>query len=100
MKVAIFLGFCLILVSCRKSRPGPSSETTTQAAEETTTEAVTNDAGEADDDDVVSLVKSYIDSGTCNTVTFSETDCGDTASSYYKEVIYNNKRVIISNNVR
>ena len=60
MKVAIFLGFCLILVSCRKSRPGPSSETTTQAAEETTTEAVTTaNAGEADDDDVVSLVKSY-----------------------------------------
>ena len=45
-------------------------------------------------------MKGYIDSGTCNTVTFSETDCGDTASSYYREVIYNNKRVIISNNVR
>ena len=48
---------------------------------------------------MVARVKGYIDSGTCNTVTFSETDCGDTASSYYKEVIYNNKRVVISNNV-
>ena len=48
-------------------------------------------------------VKGYIDSGTCNTVTFSdysETECGDTATSYYREFIYNNKRVIISNNVR
>ena len=52
------------------------------------------------DDAVVTRVKGYIDSGTCNTITFSETDCGDTATSYYKEIIYNNKRVIISNNVR
>ena len=66
----------MILVSCRRSRPEPSSETTTQAAEETTTEAVTTDAGEADDDDVVSLVKSYIDSGTCGAVT-TGSSCGD-----------------------
>ena len=48
-------------------------------------------------------MKGYIDSGTCGTVTFatySDTECGDGATSYYKEFIYNNKRVIISNNVR
>jgi len=51
---------------------------------------------------VVTRVKAYIDAGTCNTVTFSEyseADCGDAATSYYKEVIYNNKRVVISNNI-
>ena len=49
-------------------------------------------------------MKGYIDSVTCNSVTFpseySDTECGDNAASYYKEFIYNNKRVIISNNVR
>ena len=52
------------------------------------------------DDAVITRVKGYIASGTCNTVTFSETDCGDSATSYYREFVYNNKRVIISNNVR
>ena len=97
MKVAIFLGFCLILVSCRRSRPEPSSETTTQAAEETTTEAVTTDAGEADDD-VVSLVKSYIDSGTCGAVT-TGSSCGDSAESYYREFEYNGRRVVVANGI-
>ena len=55
------------------------------------------------DDEVVTRVKGYIDAGTCNTVTFpteySDTLCGDNAVSYYKEFLYNDKRVIISNNV-
>jgi len=40
--------------------------------------------------------------GTCNSVSFSDfstTECGDSASSYYKEFTYNGKRVIISNNI-
>ena len=40
--------------------------------------------------------------GTCNAVSFgdySDTECGDSGTSYYKEFIYNNKRVQISNNV-
>jgi hypothetical protein len=47
-------------------------------------------------------VKSYIDANTCNAITYStysDTVCGDSAVSYYKEFIYNNKRVIVSNNV-
>ena len=52
---------------------------------------------------MVTRVKGYIDAGTCNTVTFpteySDTLCGDNAVSYYKEFLYNDKRVIISNNV-
>merc|ERR1719219_2012407 len=55
------------------------------------------------DDEVVTRVKGYIDAGTCNTVTFpteySDTLCGDNAVSYYKEFLYNDKRVIISNNI-
>ena len=47
-------------------------------------------------------MKGYIDAGTCNTVTFadfSSSECGDSASSYYKEFTYNGKRVVITNNV-
>merc|ERR1719184_465287 len=58
---------------------------------------------EGSDDEVVTRVKGYIDAGTCNTVTFpteySDTLCGDNAVSYYKEFLYNDKRVIISNNI-
>merc|ERR1719205_390635 len=91
MKVAIILGFCLVLVSCRGkgSRPGPSSDTTTQA--------VTTDAGEADDE-VVTLVKSYIDSGTCGSVT-TGSSCGDSAESYYREFEYNGRRVVVANGI-
>ena len=48
---------------------------------------------------MVSRVKGYIDAGTCGDVTFSTTECGDSASSYFREFTYNNKRVLISNNV-
>merc|ERR1712142_911047 len=51
------------------------------------------------DDEVVTRVKGYIDAGTCGAVTFSDysdSECGDNAVSYYKEFIYNNKRIIIS----
>jgi len=54
------------------------------------------------DDEVVTRVKSYIDANTCNAITFSDysdTVCGDNAVSYYKEFTYNNKRVIVSNNI-
>ena len=56
----------------------------------------------ASDDEIVTRVKGYIDSSTCGTVTYSdysETLCGDNAVSYYKEFIYNNKRVVVANNV-
>ena len=55
------------------------------------------------DDEVVTRVKGYIDSGTCSSVTFSDysaTECGDSATSYFKEFTYNNKRVLVTNNVR
>merc|ERR1712012_1367520 len=52
----------------------------------------------ADDDEVVTRVKGYIDAGTCDSVS-SSTTCGDDASSYYTSFTYNGKRVIISNQV-
>jgi len=58
--------------------------------------------GSGSDDEVVTRVKGYIDANTCNTITFSDysdTVCGDNAVSYYKEFTYNNKRVIVSNNI-
>jgi len=52
----------------------------------------------ADDDDVVTLVKSYIDAGTCNTVTTGSL-CGDNATSYYAEFEYDGQRVVIINGI-
>ena len=49
---------------------------------------------------MVTRVKGYIDAGTCDSVTFSTTECGDSATSYFREFTYNNKRVLISNNVK
>ena len=64
-----------------------------------TTEAVTTtEADSDDDDDVVTLVKSYIDSGTCDTVV-TGTSCGDSAESYYAEFEYNGRRVVVANGI-
>jgi len=68
-----------------------SADSTSEEYTETTTTA------EADDE-VVTRVKGYIDAGTCDSVS-SSTSCGDDASSYYKEITYNGKRVLISNQV-
>jgi len=50
------------------------------------------------DDEVVTRVKGYIDAGTCGSIS-SSSSCGDSATSYYKEITYNGKRVVISNQV-
>jgi len=52
----------------------------------------------AADDEVVTRVKGYIDAGTCGSVS-ANSNCGDSATSYYKEITYNSKRVIISSQV-
>merc|ERR1712215_358240 len=63
--------------------------------------SVTTEIPGGSDDEVTARVKGYIDTNTCNVVTYSseysETDCGDNGQSYYKEFIYNNKRVVVSN---
>merc|ERR1712060_169217 len=49
-------------------------------------------------DEIVVRVQGYIDAGTCGTV-FSSYSCDNSATSYYNEIIYGGKRVIISNQV-
>jgi len=66
------------------------SATTTAAAADTTTASA--------DDEVVTRVKGYIDAGTCGAVS-ANTNCGSSAGSYYKEITYQGKRVIISSQV-
>merc|ERR1719284_1913786 len=65
-----------------------------------TTEGTTTEGGE---DDIEATVKSLIDTGACDGVTYATDattdDCGDAATSYYKEFLYNGKRVIVSNNI-
>ena len=72
-------------LSIFRGRPS-SQETTSEAGVDTTTEADTTVEAE-EEDDVVSLVKSYIDSGTCGSVT-TGSSCGDSAESYYREFEY------------
>merc|ERR1719244_243318 len=65
-------------------------------ARRTSTSSTTDD--DDDDDAYVTLVKSYIDDGTC-TETSKTTICGDDASSYYNEFTYNGNRVVIVNGI-
>ena len=51
-----------------------------------------------EDDEVMSLVKSYIDAGTCGAVS-TGSSCGDSAVSYYAEFEYNGQRVVINNGI-
>merc|ERR1712109_1200 len=50
------------------------------------------------DDEVVTRVKSYIDSGTCARVS-SSSSCGDSAESYFQEFVYKGRRIVVSNQV-
>merc|ERR1711910_177712 len=50
------------------------------------------------DDEVVTRVKSYIDSGTCARVS-SSSSCGDSAESYFREFVYKGRRIVVSNQV-
>merc|ERR1712112_319346 len=79
--LAIMLN-CAMLVQLRRTK--------------TTTEATT--AAASVDDDVVTLVKSYIDAGTCEEVSTGDS-CGDSAESYYAEFEYNGQRVVINNGI-
>ena len=69
----------------RKGRPSTSVES------DTTTTDTSEDA-------YISLVKAYIDAGTCGEVSKGSL-CGDEATSYYKEFEYLGERVIITNSI-
>merc|ERR1719450_1283637 len=96
MKAALaFALYCTIFVSARRRAP-PSSQETTAATEATTTAAAAVET--SSDDEVQTLVKAYIDAGTCGEVTTGDS-CGDSAESYYSEFEYNGRRVVIANGI-
>merc|ERR1711982_155203 len=96
MKAALaFAFYCIFLVSARRRAPPSSQETATEAA----TEAATTAAVDSSSDDAVqTLVKAYIDAGTCGQITTGDS-CGDSAESYYSEFEYNGRRVVIANGI-
>ena len=68
-------------------------------ATEAATEAATTAAVDSSSDDAVqTLVKAYIDAGTCGQITTGDS-CGDSAESYYSEFEYNGRRVVIANGI-
>merc|ERR1712227_292799 len=95
MKAALaFAFYCIFLVSARRAPPS-SQDTATEAA----TEAATTAAVDSSSDDAVqTLVKAYIDAGTCGQITTGDS-CGDSAESYYSEFEYNGRRVVIANGI-
>ena len=69
----------------KKGRPSTSVESDTATSDPS-------------DDAYMSLVKAYIDAGTCGEVSTGSL-CGDEATSYYKEFEYLGERVIITNSI-
>merc|ERR1719150_1878525 len=88
----VFILIILVTTSGATARRG--RRTTITATTTTVSTATTSVA----DDEIVTRVKGYIDAGTCNSIS-SSSSCGDSATSYYKEITYNGKRVVISNQV-
>jgi len=94
----------LVTFKSNKKKEGPGAECTMECIKSgvVTTAAPTPPPTTGVDDEVTTRVKGFIDAGTCNAVSFgdySDTECGDSGTSYYKEFIYNNKRVQVSNNI-
>merc|ERR1719268_503510 len=79
----------VVRLEARGGRPGPvsSSSATTEAASTATT-----DTNTSEDDSYVTLVKGYIDAGTCDSASANSV-CGDDATSYYKEFEYNGQEL-------
>ena len=91
--ILLFLGLATAAFARRGNRPSPQE--TTAAPESVVTTA--GDTTE-EDDEYVSLVKSYIDAGTCGEITTGSL-CGDEASSYFTEFEYLGNRVVITNSI-
>ena len=53
---------------------------------------------DTEDDAYMSLVKAYIEAGTCDEVSTGSL-CGEEATSYYKEFEYLGQKVIITNSI-
>ena len=108
MAAHYILVLCLVTFSNGAVKRGPSgtttttrtttSTTTTKTTTTTTTTTYTTTTVAETEDAIATLVKSYIDAGTCDSVS-STSSCGDEAESYYTEFEYNGYRVIVSSQV-
>merc|ERR1719268_523485 len=83
----------VVRLEARGGRPGPVASSSATTASTSTT-----DTNTSEEDSYVTLVKSYIDAGTCDSAS-ANLVCGDDATSYYKEFEYNGQRVVISNGI-
>merc|ERR1712215_282764 len=95
-KVLFSLSTLLVVrLEARGGRPGPVASSSASA---TTASTSTTDTNTSEDNSYVTLVKGYIDAGTCDSASANSV-CGDDATSYYKEFEYNGQRVVISNGI-
>ena len=91
--ILLVLGLATAAFAGRGNRPSPPE--TTAAPESAGT---TEEGEEGEEDEYVSLVKSYIEAGSCGEISTGSL-CGEEASSYYNEFEYLGNRVIISNSI-
>merc|ERR1719499_190595 len=89
--------FTLLVVRCEARGRRPGSAVSTSAFTEASS-AATTDTNTSEDDSYVTLVKEYIDAGTCDSAS-ANSICGDDATSYYQEFEYNGQRVVSSNGI-
>merc|ERR1719499_480350 len=75
--------FTLLVVRCEARGRRPGSAVSTSAFTEASS-AATTDTNTSEDDSYVTLVKEYIDAGTCDSAS-ANSICGDDATSYYQE---------------
>merc|ERR1711872_348370 len=88
--------FTLLVVRCEARGRRPGSAASTSAFTEATS-AATTDTNTSEDDSYVTLVKEYIDAGTCDSAS-ANSICGDDATSYYKELSFQMVFLIIPRN--
>ena len=93
--ILLLLGLATPALARKGNRP--SQQETTAAPEFAGTTA--GDTTEEDEEDeYVSLVKSYIDAGSCGQISTGSL-CGEEATSYFTEFEYLGMRVIITNSI-
>ena len=91
--ILVFLGLATAAFDRRGNRPS-QPETTAAPESAGATEGETTEG----EDEYVSLVKAYIDAGTCGEISTGSL-CGDDATSYFTEFEYLGNRVIITNSI-
>ena len=96
--ILLVLGLATVALAGRGNRPSPPETTAAPESAGTTAAGDTTEEEEEEEDAYVSLVKSYIEAGSCGEISTGSL-CGEEASSYYKEFEYLGNRVIITNSI-